>query len=89
MVKSLRDLHERLARQLDDDESKAPVSFLHLPTGRGPMRRIEADDPFVRFTGFGATATDVDLMLVLPESVAMTIESPLLDAARHPPVQFD
>jgi len=86
MVQSLRELHERLARQLDDDE--APVWFLHLPIPPVPIRRIETEEPFVRFIGFGATAGRVDLMLVVPEPVAITIESPRLGAARHP-VEFD
>lgn len=72
MVQSLRELHERLARQLDDDE--APVWFLHLPIPPVPIRRIETEEPFVRFIGFGATAGSVDLMLVVPEPVAITIE---------------
>lgn len=76
IVEALKRQHERIAIDLERDDQKAPAWFAHLPSGDVfPIRFISTRGPLVRFTGYDASETDCDYVLVAPESVIVQIKT--------------
>lgn len=75
-VDALAELHKRIAADLGPDATKAPVWRLHLPSGSiFTIRLIGVEGPLVRFTGFWASASTVDFVVLPPEAVVVTVET--------------
>jgi hypothetical protein len=72
----LRTQHRSLVVYFGHDDAKAPGWFLHLPSGEVlRIRRFEADEPLLRVWGSDASKDVVDVVLIAPESVVISIKT--------------
>lgn len=76
VVRALKDLHERIGRDLGRDDTKAPFLFLYLPGGeKFNVRHVRVEEPLVWFSGQWTSRSTIDYLLIAPEAIVIRFET--------------